>query len=121
MVIAMKKLDELVAQFADNIGLQNGYMRAGDARKGNQHARKIVKAFESLCERGDEGRNALKELFDDPRTDVRATAACFLLRYCTEEAEKVLLEISTLDNFTGFEAGECLKRWREGTWELDPG
>jgi len=47
-------------------------------------------------------------------------AAVFLLRYKTADALAVLRELSKKRGIIGFEASEAIKRWEEGTWQLDP-
>jgi hypothetical protein len=47
-------------------------------------------------------------------------AAAFLLRHRHEEARRVLEDLAHGEGFVAFEASEALKRWEEGTWQLDP-
>jgi hypothetical protein len=113
-------LEELTAEFAAGVVAQNEAIMEGDARTGNRHARKMLAAFRSLCAHGDTGREALCALFTHPRPDVRAKAACLMLRYKHQEAMAVLREVSRMPGLAGFGAGECIKRWEEGAWQLDP-
>ncbi|HYO52740.1 MAG TPA: DUF2019 domain-containing protein [Archangium sp.] len=69
---------------------------------------------------GDAGRDALAVLLTHPSMDVRTAAAAFLLRYRTAEAKAVLEEAAKGQGLIPFGASEALKRWEEGTWELDP-
>ncbi|MBW3623782.1 MAG: DUF2019 domain-containing protein [Armatimonadetes bacterium] len=115
-----KTIEQLVESFAVNVAAQNEAIMEGNSRKSNKHANQLLAAFDALCEMGSGGREALSILLQHPRPDVRATSACFLLRYKTEEALTVLEEVSKMPGLAGFEAGECIKRWQEGTWQLDP-
>jgi len=115
-----KSLDSLVKQFADNVVAQNVCIRRGNARRGNQHARSYIRAWESLRARGDVGREALCALMADPRPDVREMAAVCLLRYRTDEALRVLRTLARGKGLVAFGAGEAIKRWNEGVWNLDP-
>jgi hypothetical protein len=40
--------------------------------------------------------------------------------YRPVEARKVLQELASGKGLVAFEAGEALKRWEEGSWQLDP-
>ena len=112
--------EELVTRFADAVIMQTFCIWHGDAKTGNRHAKRYIAAFEKLRERGDEGRDALKVLFEHENPDVRTSAAAFLLRHCTEEALAVLREAAAGKGLVSFEAGQAIKRWEEGTWALDP-
>ncbi|MCY1019828.1 DUF2019 domain-containing protein [Pyxidicoccus sp. MSG2] len=114
------KLQELAEEFALNVAAQTEAIWRGDARTGNKHARKYGAAVDKLLTLGDTGRDALAVLLKHPRMDVRVMAAAHLLRYCTVEAKAVLEEAAKGDGMVPFEAQQCLKRWEEGTWALDP-
>lgn len=116
----MKTAEDLVAEFAANVAAQTDAIWAGDARTGNKHAKRYIGAFEQLRKLGDPGRDALATLFQHERPDVRVGAASFLLRHRTEEAKAVLWREATGKGLVSFEASQCLKRWAEGTWALDP-
>ena len=117
----MKDLAKLVKEFSDNVVAQTSATKAGDSRTGNKHAKRYIRAFEKLRALGDAGRDALVPLMlKGTPTDVRGTAAAFLLRYRHEEARRVLEEIARGKGFDAFAAGETLMRWDEGVWQLDP-
>lgn len=114
------KLEKLVTVFAENVAKQNSCIKDGNPSEGNKAAKKYIKAFKDLTsEFGDEGREALSQLLKNSDEGVRAMAAAFLLRFKTDEAKKVLTEISKGNGFAAFGAGETLKRWQEGVWSLD--
>jgi len=114
------KLEELVDQFARNVAAQTDAIRKGDAKTGNKHAKQYTAALQKLRTRGDAGRDALSVLLKHPRTDVRAMAAAFLLRYRTAEAKAVLEAAAKEGGVAAIGATMTLKRWAEGTWALDP-
>jgi hypothetical protein len=114
------KLDKLVQEFAENVAAQTEAIKLGDAKTGNQHARRYIRALRVLRTFGDAGRDALLPLFRHARADVRGAAAAHLLRYRTTEARAVLSELASGRGLAAFEASETLKRWEEGTWALDP-
>jgi hypothetical protein len=116
----MISLDEIVASFADNVACQEVAIRGGDHRRGNRCAKAYLAAFQRLREQGDPGREALCKLFEDSRESVRGMAAAFLLRYRTKEAEAILETLARGKGMAAFGAGEALRRWKDGSWSLDP-
>jgi hypothetical protein len=119
--MAMKDSPDIVAnQFAQGVIGQTEAIRAGDHRRGNRYAKQYVRAFQELRKLGDEGREALVPLLQHERIDVRVMAACFLLRYRTPEAIAVLEAASKAPSISALGAAETLKRWRNGSWNLDP-
>jgi len=115
------KMEELVEEFARHVAAQTDAIRRGDARTGNQHARQYAAALQELRAHGDSGRDALSVLLGHPRTDVRAMAAAFLLRYRTAEAKAVLEAAAKEGGAAAIGAIMTLRRWEDGTWALDPG
>ena len=114
------KAEDLVRQFAEAVVAQDECLERGDAKTGNRHARRQFAAFGKLRAMGDSGREALAALLQDPRLNVRTMAAAFLLRYKTAEALAVLREAAKGTGLIAFESEEAIKRWEEGTWQLDP-
>ena len=116
----VKDLDKLVEQFAENVVLQMEAIYRGDSRTGNKHADKYTAALMKLRAAGDAGREALCVLLKHPRPSVRVRAAAFLLRYRTEEAKAVLEAAVSGEGVASIGAIMTLKRWEDGTWNLDP-
>jgi hypothetical protein len=114
------RLEDLVEQFAENVAAQTEAIRRADAREGNKYAKKYAAALQELRAHGNAGRDALAVLLKHPRTDVRAMAAAFLLRYRTAEAKAVLEAAVKEGGIAAIGATMTLKRWGEGTWALDP-
>lgn len=119
--MAVKRVDKLVEQFARGVAKQTESIKAGDHKASNFHAKKYLAAFRSLSEIGDEGRDALADLLEDERDDVRVMAASFLLRHRHGQARHVLEEAANGEGIVALGAQETLKRWEEGAWSLDPG
>jgi hypothetical protein len=119
-VAGRAKIDDLVAEFARSVVAQEEEISAGNSRKANAHAKRYLAAFDRLRAHGDAGRDALAILLshEDPR--VRIVAAAFLLRHCQARARAVLEAEANGSGMTAFSAGQALKRWEEGTWQLDP-
>jgi hypothetical protein len=108
-----------VEEFAENVAAQSRCIDAGDSVQGNKHARRYINAFERLRKQGDAGRDALAALLDDPRADVRVTAAAYLLRHCGPRAKAVLEAAAGKPGLASFTAEQVLKHWANGTWTLD--
>lgn len=111
---------ELVDRFAEGVARQSDAIAAGDAKVGNEYAKRYIEAFGELRAVGDAGRDALARLFEHPRADVRVMAAAFLLRYRHAEARRLLEEEAKGTGMVAFGAAQALKRWQEGVWALDP-
>jgi hypothetical protein len=110
-------LEPLVQLFADNVIIQS---ESESVAKGNKAARKYLRAWDQLIKEGDAGRDALSVLLAHPHPRVRIMATAFLLRYKHKEATTVLIDIIQNHPNYAFGAEQCLKRWEEGAWQLDP-
>lgn len=114
-----ESINHLVAEFAASVERQNDAMREHDAKTGNKYAERRIIAFRKLKSIGKKGLDALTALLDDERRDVRTMAACFLLRHSNEDACRVLKASASEKGVTGLGALMTLKRWEDGTWNLD--
>jgi hypothetical protein len=113
-----KPIPELVDEFAKHCLAQRAALDRDDVAVANRHHHRSIAAWHALIdEYGDAGRDGLATLFRHPSTEVRTSAAAFLLRYKTKEATRVLEEAKAAGNFG---AEQALERWREGAWSLDP-
>jgi len=119
--MAIKSTAKLVEEFAACVVAQTEQIERGDSRLGNVYAKRYLRAFNDLRRRGDAGRDALAVLLDDPRMDVREMAAAFLLRHRYRQCRELLEEIASgPPSLFALGAAECLARWDEGSWQLDP-
>jgi len=116
--LPLSELSEIVAQFAHAVFAQAA---ARDAKTANKWVKKYLAAFDALCAHGDSGREALTALFEHRDPAVRIASAAFLLRFAEERATRVLEEESRRQGPTAFRAAQALARWRDGSWDLDPG
>ena len=113
--------DQLASEFALHvIGQNEAIMTRGDARIGNKHAKQYLRCFDLLYSLGAPGLDKLSELFHHEDPGVRSMAATFLLRYKTDEALTVLRELSNGTGLVAFGSQEAIKRWEEGSWDLEP-
>jgi hypothetical protein len=119
-MIGDQEMQRLVDDFAGSVIAQTDAIRQGDHQAGNGFALRYIAAFNALRAIGDLGRAKMASLLTHPRGDVRAMAACFLLRYKTQEALAVLRREAEGMGIVALEASEAIKRWEEGTWSLDP-
>ena len=115
-----KELEKFVEEFAEHVAAQTESIHRGDAKTGNKHANRYIAALMKLRSAGDAGRDALAVLLKHPRADVRVKVAAFLLRYRTAEAKAVLEAAANGNGLSSLGAMMTLKRWEDGTWNLDP-
>jgi hypothetical protein len=120
VVMSKEARTALVDEFAHCVAAQGQAIAKGDAASGNTFAKRYVAAFQMLRLHGDCGRDALAVLLSDPRADVRVMAAAFLLRHCEAKARAVLETEVMGGGMAAFGAAQALRRWKEGTWTLDP-
>jgi hypothetical protein len=113
-------IQALVTEFANSVAAQREAIASGDSAVGNAYAKRYIAAFKILRAHGDDGRDALAGLFTHERADVRVAAASFLLRHCGDKARELLEREAQGRDLVAFGAAQALKRWREGTWALDP-
>jgi hypothetical protein len=85
-----RSTEHLVQVFATNVLAVRETDLTGDWRKANKHVRAYLKAFDELRKIGDEGREALATLLDDPSDDVRSAAACFLLTWRSQNQSRAI-------------------------------
>lgn len=115
-----EKIEKWVKDFSEGVVRQTESIRQGDAKTGNKWAARSLKAFKLLRAQGDPGRDALATLLMHPDVDIRTAAAAFLLRYKTGAALQVLREAASGTGLIAFASEQAIKRWEEGTWNLDP-
>lgn len=114
-----ESIQHWVTEFATCVLNQDEAIRGRDPERGNEYAKCYIEAFRKLRDSGVDGMDCLATLLKDPRRSVRTTAACFLLRHRTEESLQVLRSSAEEKGVTGLGAFMTLKRWEEGTRDLD--
>lgn len=118
-MLAEALLDKWVCVFADSVAMQDIAVDEGNVRLGNEYAKKYIDAFRQLNKCGKGGLDRLAVLLDDPRRNVRTAAACHLLRHSTAKSVEVLKASIEEKGIAGLEALMTLRRWNDGTWNLD--
>ena len=115
----IKKIQKLVSEFADFVIKQQECIDNGDWKLGNTYAKKYIKCYKDINKIGNVAKEEMLTLLKHKNDVVRTMAATFLLKYSTEESLRVLKEISKKPGMVGFGARESIKRWEEGSWDLD--
>ncbi len=112
-------ITELVKRFAESAIKQDEAIVSGDKRGAKKYGNKIVQYWRAIKEFGNDGKEELSKLFRHNHPSARSAAAACLLKYKTAEALEVLEVIAKMPGLVGFEADEAIKRWKEGTWNLE--
>jgi len=113
-------LSIFVEEFANCVMAQDEAIALGNSTAGNEFARRYVAAFDTIRSYGNSGRDALACLLEDTRPSVKVMAAAFLLRHCGPKAIQILESEARGQGLVAFGAAQALRRWKEGTWSLDP-
>jgi glycine cleavage system aminomethyltransferase T len=118
-VIVDPDIQKLIDTFADAAHKHHRETLEGTAKKVNVQAKRITHTFHQIIVKGEVARKALLQLTKSEDIAVAKMAAVFSLKYATEEATVVLRGIAQRPDLLGFEAKQALKRWEEGTWQLE--
>lgn len=115
----LTNLEEIVEEFAD-AAIKADEATFTNGRMARKYSNKEIKCWKKILQFGDQGKEELSRLLNHPDPSARVAAAGYLLKFKTEEALAVLHEAAQHEGLVPFVAQECLKRWEEGTWALDP-
>ncbi len=114
-----KQIQKLLANFTEASINHYDASMAGDWRTANVQAKKINKSFLALANLGADARKALLDLVDMETLPVAAMAAVYSLKFSPERALATLQKIAKEPGLIGFEAEQAIKRWTEGSWQLE--
>ncbi len=114
-----KQIQRLLVNFAEASRIHYDALMAGNSRTANVQAKKINKSFLELTNLGVDARNALLNLVDTETLPIAAMAAVFSLKFSPERALATLQKIAKEPGLIGFEARQAIKRWTEGSWQLE--
>jgi hypothetical protein len=114
-----QKIDNLIQDFVRFTENHYKATLVGDWREANKNAKKLHKTFLHIVRLGAEGREALLSLTENETSYVALTAATYSLRYNTEKAMDTLNKFVNTPGLIGFGAQQTIKRWEEGTWQLE--
>ncbi len=113
-------IDQLIADFVKTAKKSHEATLSGDSRKVNIQAKRIHHVFKKISMIGNSAREALLKQVDNDDDAVASLAATYSLKYNTEKAKAALKRISENNTgILGFGAEQALKRWQEGTWQLE--
>ena len=88
-------------------------------RMANLEAKKLQQIFLELIVGGQMAREALLKLVDSEESGVSLMAAVYSLKYNPEKSLKTLKTLEKRPGFIGFQAEQAIKRWEEGSWQLE--
>jgi hypothetical protein len=112
-------IQKTVSSFADAAKKHYDAELVGDYKTANTQAKKIHKSFTEIVKLGEDARKALLDLVDTEVLPIAAMAATYSLKYRPERALAVLEKIAKEPGLIGFEAEQAIKRWKEGSWQLE--
>lgn len=113
--LASEDTASLVATFIEAVAMHGKATETGNHRVANRAYRRYDKVRRQLQGRGEEGRNALRDLMSHENGWIRLVAASTCLAVDTNAAERVLSELEREPGFLGHDAKWMLKEWRAGS------
>lgn len=113
------EIQQMITKFAVASYKHQEAIMEGNSRKANRHAKQIAETFQKIVTTGELARKALLQLTQSEDDAVAAMAATFSLKYATDEAIAVLKRIAKRPDLLGFRSEQAIKRWEEGTWQLE--
>ena len=114
----MLNLDEVKNAYIKAAVLHGESTVSGEYEIGNKQVDIMQEAYKVL-RKSEEGRNKLKEIMSHNNPNVRTWAAKDCLPYYPNEAEKILENVSKLDDIFGLNAKITLQEWRKGNLKFD--
>ncbi|MGE0883646.1 MAG: HEAT repeat domain-containing protein [Blastocatellales bacterium] len=108
----------MAQEYADAVIKQEECIFQGNARKGNQYARRYIQIANQLLRGGEEAISVFVELLQHPDPNVRGNAAANLLKVRTAEAVAALEPLAEIEGLTGLGAKMTLERYRRGELEI---
>jgi HEAT repeat protein len=114
----LKTPSELAQEYAEAVIKQEECIFQGNARKGNQFARRYIQIARELLSGGEESISVFAELLQHPDPNVRGNAAANLLKDRTSEAVAALKPLAESEGLAGLGAKMTLERYRRGELEI---
>ncbi len=112
-------LAKLAEELAHSAIEQDEAILAGDIQASRRYGNRLVSRWQRIQRLGDAAKEELSKFLDHPNASARLAAAAFLLKFKHDEAMAVLRDLAKGEGLVSFSAQECIKRWEEGTWDLD--
>jgi hypothetical protein len=114
--------DSVIKELIDNFAQaarQHNIFSISDWRKANKEAKKMHSYFLEITSHGQPARVALLELTESEETSVSLMAAVYSLKFNSEKSLMVLKKLEKQPDVIGFQAQQAIKRWEEGSWQLE--
>ena len=112
------KLSDPLAVFVAAVVRQFEFIAQGDARNGNNEARKYIAAARTLLSGGKTSIDRFATLLLHDHDDVRAMAAAYLLKERTDAAVAALKPIAAGRGLSALGAQMTLARYERGDLEI---
>jgi hypothetical protein len=109
----------LIDDFVDAAKMHYAFTMIGDYTNVNVQAKRMDQVFHKIIQIGKEAREALLAQVDNEEPAISLAAATFSLKYDSERAKRALEQIANRPGLIGFGAKQALRRWEEGTWNLE--
>ena len=113
-------VSDLVTAFAQAAARHYAFTQAGRYRDINREADKIDAAYRKLKSYGDKGKQALLKLLDDADLAVSSMAAAYCMHFAPQECKRVFQRVAKDPGILGLEAQYALKRFDDGSWQVEP-
>lgn len=112
------RISKLLTVFIDS-AIKHQTLSLVEWKSANKEARKLQKIFLELKSLGQPGREALLGLVSHKDLSVSLMAAVCSLKYNPDKSLKALRRLVKEHGFIGFQAEQAIKRWEEGTWNIE--
>lgn len=113
----MNQVNKLIEQLSTSIVLNHKYVLVGNHKQGNIEMKKMLSVFKDIKKLG--GMEDLLQLINSDIPEIAVFAASMCLKYNPEKCLPILERFAHQDiRITSSEAGQVLKYWQNGTWNL---
>jgi hypothetical protein len=113
-----ERIPQLVESFI-NAAIKHQVLSLKDWKTANREAKELQRIFLELKSIGRPGREALLALVKSEKPSVALMASVYSLKYDTKKSMKTLKSLAKEADFIGFQAEQAIKRWEEGTWNIE--
>jgi hypothetical protein len=117
--MALHSIDSIIVAFVEASKSHYDATMAGDHEAANKQAKELHNLFQKITSLGTDARKALLAKTEDDDMAVVAMTAVYSLKYDTERSLAALKRIADDPSLIGFEAQQAIKRWEEGSWQLE--
>ena len=115
-----EELSELVLSFAQAAAYHYEATQAGRRRDINRAADTLDSVYRRIKSYGDVGKTALLKLLDSENLAVSSMAAAYCMHFAPQECKRVFERVVKDPGILGLEAKYALKRFEDGSWQIEP-